>query len=152
MTKPLQTTDQFNTLYETISKIIEDARKTVYQTANFAMVKAYWHIGKIIVEEEQNGKERAEYGQYLLKELSKKLTKKHGKSYSERNLRYVRQFYRNFQNWNAVRSELSWTHYRLLLRVEDDKAREFYLQETIDCNWSTRSLERQIGKIGRAHV
>lgn len=129
------------------NQIIEEARNTVYRTANFTMVQAYWNIGRAIVEEEQNGQDRAEYGQYILQELAKKLTKKYGKSYGERNLRYVRQFYRIFQNWNAVRSELSWTHYRLLLRIENDQARQFYLQEAIDCNWSTRSLERQINKL-----
>ncbi|PIQ16275.1 MAG: hypothetical protein COW67_03855, partial [Flavobacteriales bacterium CG18_big_fil_WC_8_21_14_2_50_32_9] len=138
---------ELNTLYNTINQIIEEARNTVYRTANFTMVQAYWNIGRAIVEEEQNGQDRAEYGQYILQELAKKLTKKYGKSYGERNLRYVRQFYRIFQNWNAVRSELSWTHYRLLLRIENDQARQFYLQEAIDCNWSTRSLERQINKL-----
>jgi len=147
MAENKHTPSEFDTLYNTINQIIEEARNTVYRTANFTMVKAYWNIGKAIVEEEQNGKDRAEYGQYLLKELAKKLTKKHGKSYSERNLRYVRQFYRIFQNWNAVRSELTWTHYRLLLRVENENARQFYLQESIECNWSTRSLERQINKL-----
>jgi len=138
---------ELNTLYNTINQIIEEARNTVYRTANFTMVQAYWNIGRAIVEEEQNGQDRAEYGQYILQELAKKLTKKYGKSYGERNLRYVRQFYRIFQNWNAVRSELRWTHYRLLLRIENDQARQFYLQEAIDCNWSTRSLERQINKL-----
>lgn len=138
---------EVSTIYDTINKIIEEARNTVYQTANFTMVKAYWNIGKVIVEEEQSGKERAEYGKELIKNLSKKLTKEHGKSFSERNLWYMKQFYQQWTNMNALRSELSWTHYRLLLRVENDKAREFYLQETIDCNWSTRSLERQIGNL-----
>jgi len=147
MAKNNPTPSKLNTLYNTINQIIEEARNTVYRTANFTMVQAYWNIGRAIVEEEQNGQDRAEYGQYILKELAKKLTKKHGKIYGERNLRYVRQFYRIFQNWNAVRSELSWTHYRLLLRVENDRARQFYMQESIDCNWSTRSLERQIGNL-----
>jgi|SRR5690554_1008839 len=77
---------EINTLYDTINKIIEEAQKTVYRTANFAMVQAYWNIGRAIVEEEQNGKERAEYGQEVITQLAKKLTKKHGKSFSERNL------------------------------------------------------------------
>jgi len=135
-----------NTLYNTISQIIEEARTTVYRSANFTMVKAYWNIGKAIVEEEQNGKERAEYGQELIKQLAEKLTTRHGKSFSERNLWYIKQFYQKW-NMNALRSELSWTHYRLLLRVENDQARQFYMQEAIDCNWSTRTLERQIGNL-----
>jgi len=137
-------TDNINKLYDTVNQIIEEARNNIYRTANFTMVKAYWSIGKTIVEEEQKGKERAEYGQEIIKKLALKLTKEHGKSFSERNLWYMKQFYQQFTNMNALRSELSWTHYRLLLRIENDKARQFYMQETIDCNWSTRSLERQI--------
>ena len=137
----------FDTLYTTINQIIEEARNTVYRTANFTMVQAYWNIGKTIVEEEQKGKERAEYGQELIKQLSKKLTKKHGKGFNTTNLWYIRQFYTVFQNFHALRGELSWTHYRLLLKVENDQARQFYMQEAIDCNWSTRSLERQIGNL-----
>lgn len=139
--------ENINTLYDTITKIIEEARNNIYRTANFTMVQAYWNIGKAIIEEEQNGKERAEYGQELIKKLSKKLTKEHGKSFSERNLWYMKQFYQKWEKMNALRSELSWTHYRLLLRIENDQARQFYMQETIDCNWSTRSLERQIGNL-----
>jgi len=139
--------ERINTLYDTINQIIEEARNTVYRTANFTMVQAYWNIGRAIVEEEQNGKERAEYGQELIKQLAKKLTKKHGKSFSERNLWYIKQFYQKWTNMNALRSELSWTHYRLLLRVENDKSRQFYMQEAIECNWSTRTLERQIGNL-----
>lgn len=138
---------EFNTLYNTINQIIEEARNTVYRTANFTMVQAYWNIGKTIVEEEQNGKERAEYGQELIKQLSKKLTKKHGKGFTETNLKYMRQFYQIFEKSHSLRDQLSWTHYRLLLKVENDRARQFYMQESIDCNWSTRSLERQIGNL-----
>jgi len=137
----------FDTLYTTINQIIEEARNTVYRTANFTMVQAYWNIGKTIVEEEQKGKERAEYGQELIKQLSKKLTKKHGKGFTETNLKYMRQFYQVFEKSHALRDQLSWTHYRLLLKVENDQARQFYMQEAIDCNWSTRSLERQIGNL-----
>jgi predicted nuclease of restriction endonuclease-like (RecB) superfamily len=147
MAKQKQTPSAISTLYDTINQIIEDARNTVYRTANFAMVQAYWNIGRAIVEEEQNGKERAEYGAELITQLSKKLTKKHGKSFSERNLWYIKQFYQKWANMNALRSELSWTHYRLLLRVENDHARQFYMQEAIECNWSTRTLERQIGNL-----
>lgn len=136
-----------NRLYDTVNQIIEEARNTVYRSANFIMVQAYWNIGRAIVEEEQKGKERAEYGQELIKQLSKKLTKKHGKGFNTTNLWYIRQFYTVFQNFHALRGELSWTHYRLLLKVENDQAREFYMQEAIECNWSTRTLERQIGNL-----
>ena len=103
MSKNKPIPSQFDTLYNTINQIIEEARNTVYRTANFTMVQAYWSIGKTIVEEEQNGKERAEYGQELIKQLSKKLTKKHGKGFTETNLKYMRQFYQIFEKSHALR-------------------------------------------------
>jgi predicted nuclease of restriction endonuclease-like (RecB) superfamily len=133
-------------LFKEVKHVIEESRNSAYRAANFAMVQAYWSIGKLIVEEEQKGKERAEYGSELVKQLSQKLVN-YGNNFSKRNLWYMRQFYQTFSKVNAVRSELSWTHYRLLLSVEDEKARQFYLQEAIDCNWSTRSLDRQIGNL-----
>jgi predicted nuclease of restriction endonuclease-like (RecB) superfamily len=126
------------------------------------MVIAYWQIGKKIVEEEQKGKSKATYGVALLKELSLRLTADFGKGYSETNLKYFRQFYITFspienshslrdeslqntiQKSHALRNELSWTHYRLLMRVENPLARNYYIQEAISQNWSTRALERQI--------
>ena len=134
-------TDQ---LLQRIQRILEEARNKVYHTANTEMLQAYWRIGREIVEEEQKGKDRAAYGRALLEELAIRLSKLYGKSFSSRHLRYMRQFYREFPKWNAVRSELSWTHYRMLLKVEKEKAREFYLKEAITGNWSTRQLERQI--------
>lgn len=147
MTKNKAISKEINTLYDIINQIIEQARNKVYRTANFTMVQAYWNIGKAIVEEEQNGKQRAEYGKEVLKQLSQKLTAKYKKGFDESNLRHMRNFYLTYQKYDALRPELSWTHYRLLLKVENDQARQFYLQETIDCNWSTRSLERQIGNL-----
>lgn len=147
MAKQNHTPQAVNTLYDTINKIIEEARNTVYRAANFAMVQAYWHIGRAIVEEEQNGKERAGYGQELITQLAKKLTKNHGRGFTETNLKYMRQFYRFFKKSHALRDELSWTHYRLLLKVETDRGRQFYMQEAIESNWSTRTLERQINSL-----
>ncbi len=147
MAKNNPASHDINTLYDTINQIIEQARNSVYRTANFTMVQAYWNIGRAIVEEEQNGKERAEYGKQVLQQLSKKLTTKYKKGFDESNLRHMRNFYITYPKYDALRPELSWTHYRLLLRVENDQVRQFYLQETIDCNWSTRSLERQIGNL-----
>ena len=129
--------------YGEIKKILTDARNKVYQTANFAMVEAYWQIGKSIIEE-QKGEERAEYGSGLLKELSKQMTQDFGKGFTVSNLKNMRQFYLNFPNSYALRSELSWTHYRLLMRVENENARQFYLDEAVKSQWSTRQLERQI--------
>ncbi len=129
--------------YEEIKNILIIARNKVYQTANFAMVEAYWNIGKSIIEE-QDGNEKAEYGTGLLKELSKQMTQDFGKGFTVANLKNMRQFYLTFPNGYALRSELSWTHYRLLMRVENDNAREFYMQEAVKSQWSTRQLERQI--------
>ena len=134
-------------LFQRIREILEDARNKVYRTANTEMLRAYWNVGREIVEEEQKGKDRAAYGSALLEELAKRLTALYGKSFSSRHLRYMRQFYREFPKWNALRSELSWTHYRMLLKVEKENAREFYMQEAITGNWSTRQLERQINSL-----
>jgi len=134
-------------LLQRIREILEDARNKVYRTANTEMLQAYWNVGRVIVEEEQKGQDRAEYGRALLEELAKRLTELYGKSFSSRHLRYMRQFYREFPKWNALRSELSWTHYRLLLKVEKEDARSYYLQEAISGNWSTRQLERQINSL-----
>lgn len=129
--------------YEQIKRILFEARNKVYQTANFAMVEAYWNIGKSIVKQ-QNGYEKAEYGSRLITELSKQMTIDFGKGFTSTNLKYMRQFYLTFPNSHALRDELSWTHYRLLMRVENENARQFYTEEAIKSNWSTRQLERQI--------
>ena len=185
-------------LYSDIKIILEKARERSYRTVNFLMVEAYWNIGRLIVEEEFNGKKRADYGSFLIKELSKKLTKDFGKGFSENNLWYMRQFYISFpivhavrgessasirhsmrdksrakENVNAVsselhfsetaigkavrhtsvdlksylRPELSWTHYRILLKLEKEEARYFYMNEAANSNWSTRELERQINSL-----
>lgn len=101
--------------YNEIKDILTTARNKVYQTANFAMVEAYWNIGKSIIAE-QGGSEKAEYGTGLLKELSKQMTYDFGKGFTVTNLKYMRQFYLTFPNSHALRDELSWTHYRLLMR------------------------------------
>lgn len=129
--------------YEQIKRILSEARNKVYQTANFAMVEAYWNIGKSIVEQ-QGGEGKAEYGAGLIVELSKQMTADFGKGFTAANLKNMRQFYLTFPKSYALRSELSWTHYRLLMRVENENAREFYTEEAIKSNWSTRQLERQI--------
>lgn len=129
--------------YNEIRTILLSARNKVYQTANIAMVEAYWNIGKSIIEE-QGGSEKAEYGAGLLKELSKQMTHDFGKGFTVANLKNMRQFYLTFPNGYALRSELSWTHYRLLMRVENENARDFYMQEAVKSQWSTRQLERQI--------
>lgn len=129
--------------YSHIKEILLSARTKVYSAVNFAMVEAYWEIGKSIIEK-QAGHETAEYGEKLIADLAKQMTADFGKGFTVANLRNMRQFYLKFQNRYALRSELSWTHYRLLMRVEDDDARKFYADECIKANWSTRQLERQI--------
>ena len=106
-------------------------------------LRKYFQIGKSIVEE-QNGEERAEYGTGLLKELSNQMTRDFGKGFTVANLKNMRQFYLTFPKSYALRSELSWTHYRLLMRVENENARQFYMEEAVKSQWSTRQLERQI--------
>lgn len=129
--------------YNEIKTILTEARNKVYRSANFAMVEAYWNIGKRIIEE-QNGKEKADYGEGLLQELSTRMTKDFGKGFTTTNLKYMRKFYLTFQNRHALSDDLSWTHYRMLLKVENEEARKFYMNECIKSQWSTRQLERQI--------
>lgn len=130
-------------IYENIKFTLEQAQQKVYSTVNFVMVETYWSIGKQIYEA-QGENERAKYGKGLLKFLSEKLTEEFGKGYTVTNLKYMRQFYIAFPNRHALRDQLSWTHYRMLLKVENDAARKFYLDECAKSNWSTRQLERQI--------
>ncbi|MDQ3750030.1 MAG: DUF1016 N-terminal domain-containing protein [Acidobacteriota bacterium] len=109
------------------------------------MVEAYRRIGSAIVEQEQKGSERAGYGESLIEDLSKRLRAAKLKGFDKSNLWHMRNFYLKFPNFlDAARRELSWTHSRLLLKVESDAAREFYEIETVAGNWSTRELERQI--------
>ena len=129
--------------YNRIKDILATARNKVYATANFAMVEAYWNIGKSIVEK-QGGETRAEYGAKLLSELSTRMTSDFGKGFTVANLKNMRQFYLTFPNSYTLRSELSWSHYRLLMRVENEQARQFYQDECVKSMWSTRQLERQM--------
>lgn len=135
-----------------VRSILGDARRQALQTVNAAMVQAYWQIGREIVEEEQRGQDRAAYGTRLVEELAAALTREFGQGFVPRNLRYMREFYQAFpemasENWNALRSELSWTHYRLLSRVDKADARAFYAIECAKARWSTRELERQIASL-----
>lgn len=141
-------------LFQNISNIILTSKQDLKRTINTTMVQTYWNIGKLIIEDEQNGNDRAEYRKETLKNLSDKLTQEFGKGFTERNLRNMRQFYIYFPKVNAVcsqssirhavRAELSWSHYRSILRVEDKTARDWYVNEAISENWSTRALDRQI--------
>ena len=142
--KKLKTTKPIESTYQTIKEVLEQARAQSYRAVNFAMVQAYWNIGRIIVEEEQKGKTKADYGKQLIAELAKRLKADFGKGFDQSNLWHMRSFYLAFPILDAVRRELTWTHYRLLLRVERQEVCQFYLDECIAANWSTRQLERQI--------
>ena len=154
--------------YGNVKAILEQARQSAYRAVNFAMVMAYWEVGRLIVEEEQQGKNRAEYGKALIVELSKRLTRDFGKGFSEQSLWNFRHFYLTLSNLSALRresemkskdmpaqhsfkeklsalrSELTWTHYKMLMRVKDEEAMVWYMNEAADSGWSTRQLERQI--------
>ena len=129
--------------YSQIREILATARNKVYSAANFAMVEAYWLIGKSIVEK-QDGETRAEYGAKLLSELSTQMVAEFGKGFTVANLKNMRQFYLTFPNSYTLCSELSWSHYRLLMRVESEQARQFYQDECVKSVWSVRQLERQV--------
>ncbi len=134
-------------IIEDLKALIHSSKAQLLQSVNTVMVQTYWHIGKMIVEDEQKGESRAEYGKQQLQHISQELTKEFGKGFDARNLRNMRQFYLTFSIWNAVSAKLSWTHYRILIRVENAHAREWYITETIQNNWSARALERQISKL-----
>ncbi len=134
-----------NHFYNNIKIILQEARNSAYKQVNFIMVEAYWHIGQQIVEEEQKGEDRAKYGSYLIKELSQRLTADFGKGFSKQSLWNMKQFYQSFPILSTLWRELSWSHYKLIIRLKDENARAWYMQEAVKANWSVRALERQIG-------
>ena len=139
-----------NNYINEIKKILKNARQKAYTAVNSAMVEAYWEIGRRIVEEEQSGRERAEYGKEIIKNLSKELTEEFGKGFGERNIRNIRQFYilfSDYEKWKSLISKLTWTHIQKVLRVSDEKARIFYLTEAAENMWSVRALDRNISTL-----
>lgn len=131
-------------LIDKIKGIIDQAKQTVVRSIDHQRTLLYWEIGKHIVEEEQNGQQRAEYGKYIIKKLAENLEPLYGTGFSYRQLNRYRQFYRAFPIVNAVRSQLNWTQYRLLSSIDDKDKREFYIAESIKNHWSSVQLERQI--------
>jgi predicted nuclease of restriction endonuclease-like (RecB) superfamily len=127
--------------------LIQRGRQQALRAVDVVQVQSCWEIGRHIVEFEQGGEERAAYGRGLLPRLAETLTQEFGKGFDATNLRHMRAFYLAFPIRDAVRRELSWTHYRTLLRVTNDNAREWYVQETVAQNWSARALDRQIGTL-----
>ncbi|BBI54826.1 hypothetical protein HORIV_72470 [Vreelandella olivaria] len=137
----------FSCLVSAITQQIEQARGQVRQAVNTAMVQSYWEMGRLIVEHEQQGNRRAEYGKQQLQQLSQQLTERLGKGFNVTNLRNMRQFYQAFPIRETVSLKLSWSHYNLLSKVENPSARKWYQQEAEQHSWSVRALERQINTL-----
>ena len=135
----------FDGLVSELREFITESRRQVVRAVDVIQVRTCWGVGRHIIEFEQGGAVRAEYGARLLPRLAEALTADFGKGFDERNLRYMREFYSAFPNRNALRSDLSWTHYRILMRVEDLAAREWYINESISQNWSSRAGGRAAG-------
>ena len=131
-------------LLNEVKNIINNAKEKAIRAVDNERVFMYWHIGKVIFEEEQQGKVRADYGSYLIRYLSEQLQPEFGDSFSFRNLNLFRQFYRSFPIVNALRSQFTWTHYRMLIRIDNEDKREYYIAESLKKNWTSRQLERQI--------
>lgn len=137
----------YTQLVDSIGELLKSARKEVARTINTILVKTYWEIGRRIVEYEQKGGEKAEYGSRLLTRLSKDLRLKYGKGFSKSNVYLMRLFYIKYPKFQTVSGKLSWSHYVELLNVTDDLARSFYEKQCIKENWSVRELRRQINPI-----
>lgn len=132
------------TIITDIKQIIAQSRENAVRAVDFQRVLMYWHIGKRIFEEEQQGQERADYGAYLIKSLAQQLQPEFGSGFSARQLERYRQFYRTFPIASALRTQLNWTQYKSLISINDPDKREFYIAESIKNHWSSRQLERQI--------
>lgn len=141
-----------DSLFQSVKELIIQSREKMFRVANSTLLLTYWQIGKLIVEDEQKGKERAEYGKYTLKNLSKRLTLEFGKGFDESNLRNMRSFYQAFPICDALRHELSWTHYRLLIRLDNEDKINYYISESIQNNWNSRDLKRQINALAYERV
>lgn len=127
-----------------VKALIDNAKQKVIRTVDNQRVALYWNIGQRIFEEEQEGKDRAEYGKKLIKNLSQEIEPLYGSAYSYRQLYLFLQFYKTFPKVNALRSQLNWFQYKLLIRIKDEDKREFYIAESIKNHWNGRELERQI--------
>lgn len=137
----------YTNLINSISILLESARKQVVRVVNDILVKTYWEVGKRIVEYEQKGGEKAEYGSELLSRLSKDLSLKYGRGFSKSNVYLMRLFYIKYPKFQTVSGKLSWSHYVELLSVSDDLARSFYEKQCVNENWSVRELRRQINSM-----
>ncbi len=134
---------QYNSLIESIGRILQEGRQKAYSTVNNIIIRTYWSIGKMIVEYEQKGSKKAEYGEELLLKLSKELKLRYGKGFSRSNLTYMRQLYYKYPKCETLSHKLSWSHYFELLKIEDNNERSFYEKQCINDMWSVRELKRQ---------
>ncbi|MBU0485191.1 MAG: DUF1016 family protein [Proteobacteria bacterium] len=139
--------DDLEPIYRRVHAVLSEARGRAWQAVNTAMVASYWEIGRIIVEEEQRGETRAAYGKQIIRGLSVRLRAEFGKGFDQSNLWNMRAFFMAYPKFDALRRELTWTHYRLLLRLEKPEARSFYEAEAVNSSWSTRELERQVNSL-----
>ena len=140
-------TESMQSLIGEIKQIINDARAHAIRSVDFCRVQMYWAIGQRIVEKEQQGKERADYGTYLIKRLAQEIEPEYGSGFGERQLKFCRQFYKTYPNGNALRSQLNWSQYRMLIQISDPDKREYYEQEAVNEGWTGRQLERQINSM-----
>ena len=134
-------------LLDDIRGIIAQARERVARSVNHELTLLYWQIGRVIVEDEQHGADRAGYKEYLLKNLSEQLVTEFGEGYSRRQLELFRQLYLTFPIANTLYSQLTWSHYKLLVRLDAPEKREFYIAESVKNAWSVRQMERQINSL-----
>ena len=140
-------TESMQSLVGEIKQIINDARAHAIRSVDFCRVQMYWAIGQRIVEKEQQGKERADYGTYLIKRLAQEIEPEYGSGFGERQLKFCRQFYKTYPNGNALRSQLNWSQYRMLIQISDPDKREYYELEAVNEGWTGRQLERQINSM-----
>jgi len=138
---------KYSNMIERISKIIEQSKRKIISTVNFEMVQCYHSIGREIVEEEQKGTQRAEYGKAIIDNLAQSLVSVYGKGFSRRNLFLMRKFYLTYPIVQTLSAQLSWSHYCSLMRIDDDNKRSFYEIEIVENNWSIREFERQINSM-----
>ncbi|KQK24437.1 hypothetical protein AR438_14655 [Chryseobacterium aquaticum] len=141
-----------DSLFQLIKEIVAQSREKVFRLANSTLLLTYWQIGQLIVEDEQKGKDRAEYGKYTLKNLSKKLTLEFGKGFDYTNLSNMRKFYQAFPIVDTLSQQLSWSHYRLLSSQHNEEKRRYYLNESVQNNWNVRDLKRQINSLAYERV
>lgn len=135
------------TFIDEIKQIIDDSRSKAMRSVDFCRVQMYWAIGKRISEKEQQGKERADYGKYIIRNLSKEIEPLYGSGFGVRQLELSRQFYRTYPNANTLCSQLNWSQYKLLIAIPDPEKREYYQLEAVNECWSKRQLERQINSM-----